>query len=407
MPVDELAGLPIGSRIQVVRERKGKTRPVVAGLVGRSEEWLKSVERGRRNPPDVHMLVKLAGVLGVDLAVLVGEQQGPFALQGRTGHAAVAGVREAIEAPLMSLPTSAPVSATDLARRTADAWSLWHSSPTPRDAVGAVLPQIITDGRRAARALDGVDRRRAHAALSSAYALSGQLLAWVADSALLWLAADRCMSSAEQADEPQALASAAWVVGNVWRSTGREDDALQLADDAGKLLAHALDGDDDEPRALWGAVRAHGAITAAKMGREGDALRRLDDAADMAARLPSGYAHPATLFGAANAALTGISVQVELHKGGSAVLTAEAADPDAVPSLDRRARVWLEVARGYRQRKENIASLHVLQRAARINRESMTCHPLARTLAGELVTTGGNLIEREARALAADLGVAV
>ncbi|EWC61903.1 putative transcriptional regulator [Actinokineospora spheciospongiae] len=380
---------------------------MVAGLVGRSEEWLKSVERGRRNAPDVHMLMRLAGVLGVDLAVLVGEQQPPFALQGRTGHAAVSGVREAIEAPLLSLAAARPVSATDLARRVADAWALWHSSPTPRDAVGAVLPRIITDGRHAARSLDGADRRQAHAALSSAYALSGQMLAWVADSALLWLAADRCMSAAEQADEPRALASAAWVVGNVWRSTGREDDALQLADDAAGLLASALDGDDDEPRALWGAVRAHGAITAAKMGREGDALRRLDDAADMSTRLPSGYAHPATLFGAANAALTGVSVQVELHKGGAAVTTAEAADPDKVPSLDRRARVWLDVARGYRQRKENTASLHVLQRATRISRESMTCHPLARTLAGELVTSGGSLIEREARALATDLGVAV
>ena len=48
MHADELAGLPIGARIQAVRERQGKTRPVVAGLVGRSAQWLKDVERGRR-----------------------------------------------------------------------------------------------------------------------------------------------------------------------------------------------------------------------------------------------------------------------------------------------------------------------------------------------------------------------
>lgn len=50
----------------------------------------------------------------------------------------------------------------------------------------------------------------------------------MSDWALLWLSADRCMASAEQADDPAALAGAAWVVGNVWRATGREDDAYRL-----------------------------------------------------------------------------------------------------------------------------------------------------------------------------------
>lgn len=409
MAVDELAGMPIGQRIQTLRERRGKSRSVVAGLVGRSEEWLKSVERGRIQPPRLPMLVALADVLGLgDLAELTGSPGGGLALSvsGRPGHDSVPAVREAIESHLLVLGDGEVVGTEQLIVRVADAWALWHLSPTPRASVGAILPRIITDARRAARALEGIDRRRAHAALSSAYALSEQLLAWVADGSLLWLAADRCMSSAEQADTPQALAVAAWVVGNVWRSTGRNDDALTLATDAAELLEPHLDTDQDS-RALWGAVRLHAAITAGKMGREGDALRYLDDGVGMAATMPKNYAHPSTLFGGPNAALSGVSVHVGLRKGGRAIDVADAVDPEGIPSKDRQARVWLEIACAYQQRKDNTAALHVLQRASSTSTESMTCHPLARTLAGELVTSGGRIIQREARALATTLGVSV
>lgn len=407
--VDDLAGQPIGVRLQTIRERQGKTRAVVAGLVGRSEEWLKKIEKGTLQPPRLDMLVQLAVALGLsDLSQITGDQQSwSMPLSSRAGHDAVPAVREAIETHPMAVFSSSVPDAAQLAARATDAWRLWHESAEPRTAVGAVLPRIITEGRRAVRMLDGVDRRQAHAALASAYALAEQLLAWVADSPLLWLAADRCMASAEQADDPASLALAAWVVGNVWRATGREEDAYLLTADAAELLAPQLDGQDDTPRALWGAVRLHSALTAARMGREGDALRALDDGAAMAGRMPAGYAHPSTLFGIPNAALTGVSVHVDLRQGGRAISAADAVDPDSIPSVDRRARLWLELARGYRQRKDNTSALHVLQRATATSAESMRCHPLARQLAGELVTSGGRIVERDARMLASTLGLNV
>jgi transcriptional regulator with XRE-family HTH domain len=403
--VDDHAGLSIGARIQVIRERRGKTRAVVAGLVGRSEEWLKSVERGRRAAPRLEMLVRLAEALGVmDVAELVGAQAASVPLARRAGHEAVPAMREAIEQPVLSV--SGPVtSAADLGQRAAEAWATWHASATPRKSVGAVLPQLIRDGRRSTRVLDGQDRRTAHAALSVAYALAEQLLAWVADPALLWTAADRCMSSAEQADDPEILAGAAWVVGNVWRSTGREDDAYQLATDAAALLEPRLTDGPDSIRALWGATRLHAAITAARMGSEGNALHQLDQAEAMVARLPSGYTHPWTLFGQANTDLTGVNVRVDLHQAASAIDHAGTLDLDAVPSRDRRARVWLETARAYAQRRDHTAALATLRRATEVSTESMRCHPIARSLAGELVTTGGRMIERDARSVASTLGV--
>ncbi|HEX3785398.1 MAG TPA: helix-turn-helix transcriptional regulator [Pseudonocardiaceae bacterium] len=406
--VDELAGLPIGRRIQIIRERRGKTRAVVAGLVGRSDEWLKAVERGRMHPPRLDMLVRLGEALGVtDLAELTGEQALNLGIGRRAGHEAVPAMREAIEEMPLAVSGAPAPSPADLERRVADAWHLWHTSSTPRASVGAVLPGLIREGRRAVRVLDGLPRRQAHAALSAAYALAEQVLAWVSDSALLWLVADRCMASAEQADEPDTLAGAAWVVGNVWRSTGREEDAYTLANDAADLLSPRLADGTDDSRALWGAVRLHASITAARLGREGDALRQLDQADEMTHRLPTGYTHPWTLFGRANTDLTGVNVRVDLRQTGSALDHAGNLDLDEIPSVDRRARLWLETARAYSQRNDHTGALHTLQRATEVCAESMRSHPMARGLAGELVTSGGRMVEREARALAGTLGVTV
>ncbi len=406
--VDELAGQPIGRRIQTIRERSGKSRAVVAGLVGRSEEWLKAVERGRLQPPRLHMLVLIAEALGEsDLARITGNQGLGLSTGHRVGHEAVPAMREAIEEMPLTVTDGSPPDAADLQTRAVEAWRLWHASVAPRAEVGAVLPGLIRDGRRAVRVLDGAERRRAHAALSAAYALAEQLLAWVADSSLLWMAADRCMSSAEQADDPNALAGAAWVVGNVWRATGREEDAYTLANDAAALLEPSLADGSDQTRALWGAARLHASITAARMGREGDALRQLDQADAMTNRLPDGYTHPWTLFGRANTDLTGVNVRVDLRKAGSALDYAGHLDLDVIPSIDRRARLWLETARAYSLRKDHTGTLHTLQRATKVSAESMRCRPMARSLAGELVASGGRMIEREARTLANTLGVTV
>jgi transcriptional regulator with XRE-family HTH domain len=57
------------------RERAGKSRAVLGGLVGRSAEWVKALETGRLLTPRLPMLIRLAEVLGIDdLSALTGDQ---------------------------------------------------------------------------------------------------------------------------------------------------------------------------------------------------------------------------------------------------------------------------------------------------------------------------------------------
>src|SRR3954471_20177627 len=133
--LDDLAGKRTGERIQILRERRGLSRPVLAGLVGMSASWLKGIERGTRLPPRLPLLVKLAEALAVgDVAVLAGTDMDlggatsvPVASFARIPHDAVPAIRDAVRDPMLSAPDS-PIDVESLAARTADAWRLWHTS---------------------------------------------------------------------------------------------------------------------------------------------------------------------------------------------------------------------------------------------------------------------------------------
>ena len=281
--LDDLAGKRTGERIQILRERRGLSRPVLAGLVGMSASWLKGIERGTRLPPRLPLLVKLAEALAVgDVAVLAGTDMDlggaasvPVASFARIPHDAVPAIREAVRDPLLIVPAS-PVDVAALATRTADAWLLWHQSAQHRTDVGRILPRLVTDARIAARVAG--DRRAASAVLADVYALVQHEVVWASEAELNWTAADRAMSAAQDADTPAALAGAAWTLGMVQRSAGDTDGALTLAAEAAGLLEPRLENAGDELRGMYGALQLHAATTAARAGREGDAWRHWDAA---------------------------------------------------------------------------------------------------------------------------------
>ncbi|MBF6064623.1 helix-turn-helix transcriptional regulator [Nocardia terpenica] len=410
--LDDMAGMRTGERIQAFRERKGLSRPVLAGLVGMSPSWLKGIERGSRLPPRLPMLVKLAEALGTsDVAVLAGTDLDlggstsiPVDSFGRIPHDALPAIREAVRAPLLRTPTGT-VDIAALASRTAQAWRVWHHSSQHRTDVGRILPRLITDARIAVRTTEGGDRRRANAVLTDIYALAQHEVVWASEAELVWIVADRAMAAAQDADTPMALASAAWTLGMVQRTTGDTDAAIGLVNDAADLLTPALAEGGDEVRAMYGALRLHAATTAARAGREGDAWRYWDAADGVAARLDARYHHPWTMFGASNVELHAVSISIDLSKSADARSRAEGIDPESIPSRERRGRLGVEIARSYHQRRDYPAMLHWLEYAYRTANDSVRYSPTARQMVADALTHGGALISHRARSLAGSIGL--
>lgn len=112
-------------------------------------------------------------------------------------------------------------------------WRQWHNSGSNRTEVGAQLPELIRDAEAAVRVLDGPERRAALVALSDIYRLTGQATAYIAPAEMAWVVADRAMAAAQDADDPAAIAAAAWNMGNILRETSYPDDALRVVIEAG------------------------------------------------------------------------------------------------------------------------------------------------------------------------------
>jgi len=410
--LDDLAGKRTGERIQILRERKGLTRPVLAGLVGMSASWLKGIEQGRRLPPRLPVLVRLVEALAVgDVAVLAGTDMDlggatsvAVASFARIPHDAIPAIREAVRDPMLSAPAG-PTDMSGLADRAADAWRIWHTSAEHRTDVGRVLPRLVTDARIAARTRTGEERRAANALLADVYALVQHETVWASEAELTWTVADRAMLAAQEADTPEALAGAAWTLGMVQRSAGDTDGALTLATDAAALLEPCLEDGSPEIRALAGAMRLHAAATCARAGREGDAWRHWDSARHIAESLPDHYHHPWTMFGPSNVALHAVSLNADLSKSAEARSQAEQIDPDTIPSRERRGRLAIEVARSYHQRRDYTATLHWLEQAHHTSADSVRYSPTARQMAADTVDHGGPLISRRARSLGGSIGL--
>jgi transcriptional regulator with XRE-family HTH domain len=402
--------LSTGERIRLLRESRGMTRPALAQLCGRGADWLKKIESGERELRSHSLLLRLGAALQVaDLSALTGNTDGPAqpVPLGRLAHPGM----PAIWAAVMNR-TLAPVARPDtppdpalLQGRVDQTWRLWHTSPRNRTEAGALLPDLIRDGETAVRALEGDQRRSALVALSDIYRLTGQATAYVAPAELAWVVADRALAAAQDADAPASIAAAAWNMGNILRETSYADEALRVVTEASDLIRPHLDGAPDDWRGIYGALQLHAAVTAAREAREGDAWRYWDKGDQVAKSLPAAYVHDSTVFGRANVDFHAVSVAVDLRKSQKGIGLADDIDPDVMPSRERRARLWVEVARGHLQRGDRTAALHVMSMAHDIGAETVAFTPSARTVAADLWRTAPRSMRGEAGRLAQKIGV--
>jgi transcriptional regulator with XRE-family HTH domain len=407
--VDIPEDLSTGERIRVLRESRGMSRPVLANLCGRGPDWLKKIESGERELRSHTLLLRLAAALQLsDLSVITGratDVSQPVPL-GRLNHPGMPAIWAAVMNRSLTPGPAGPVDVSVLQGRVDQTWRLWHTSDRNRTEVGALLPELIRDAESAVRSLDGDQRRAALVALSDTYRLTGQATAYVAPAELAWVVADRAMAAAQDADQPAAIAAAAWNMGNILRETAYADEALRVVAEAAALIRPHLDGAPEDWRGIYGALQLHAAVTHAREGNEGDAWRYWDKGHQIAKSLPASYVHPSTVFGRANVDFHQVSVATDLRKAQKALGLADDIDPDVMPSRERRARLWVEVARGHLQRGDRTAALHVMKLAHQIGAETVAYTPSARAVAADLWRKAPRALRGEAGRLAEAVGVA-
>src|SRR5262245_822203 len=87
----------IGERIAFYRRRRGLTQAVLAGLVGRSEDWLSKIERGERPVRRLDVIADLAKALRVTVGDLLGQ---PVLVEDQRSEGDdIPAIRDALMAP--------------------------------------------------------------------------------------------------------------------------------------------------------------------------------------------------------------------------------------------------------------------------------------------------------------------
>ena len=400
--------MAFGQRMQIYRQRRGISRPVLAGFLDKSPSWVKQVENGTIQVPKLPTILRIAELLRVrDLADLTGDQTLHVDLFIGPGHPRLAAVKEAVDAFPFTSDREAP-STQHLRYRLDRAWTARHEAPNHREVVGELLPGLIRDAQLAVRQADtGAERRAAQAALSEVYSLSQFFVAYQPDSALLWRVAERGMVAAQDSEDPHAIGVAAWLTAQAHRDSGRShfDSADAVTLEALRYLERHLPDADNKVLAIAGALQFEAGYTAARRGEDGTAWGWWDKAQKTAKKLPADYFHPITSFSRAIMGAHAVTVAVELHQGGESVRQAARADKAVIKSRPRRARHRIEEARAYQLDAQPDTALATLDKAFEAAPETIKYNGYARRIVLEETEARQPERRRRASELAVKLGL--
>jgi len=406
--------LTFGQRVQRARERTGKSRAIVAGLMDQSTEWVKAIEKGSIGMPRFPKLLRLAHVLGVeDIAELTGDDRIATATYSKAVHGDLPAVKRALTTYQLRTVDREPEPADVLTARVRAAWKMWHAGDEPhpvrrdveghRSRIANLLPALLVDTQHSARALDGADRRRALVALAETYHLAQLFLSFQPAPDLVVLTGDRAMTAAQDADSPRAIAGAAWYMNHVHRDAGEAAEArVELAEQAAALLDHR---EDPEHIARRGVLYLAVALSYAKTGQAGAAWRYWDKADEAARQLGDDYAHPWLIFGRGIVDGYAVTMNNDLVQPLKALEVAESLDLRRIPSATRRSYHLIETARAHNMLGESVAAVSLLGKAKQESLETIRFNLHTRSVLPELVKSGARMVREDARELARDLGV--
>jgi transcriptional regulator with XRE-family HTH domain len=394
--------------MQILRERRGMSRVVLGGLLGKSAYWVKAVENGQLKPPSLDVVFRIAEALRVrSLADLTGRPDAQVDLFTGPGHPRLAAVRAAIDTYPLTTTREAP-SAEHLRARLARAWSARHSAPHHREVIGGLLPDLIRDAQLAVQqAEQPAEWRAAQAVLAEVYSLSQFFLSYQPDASLLWRVAERSMVAAQQSADPHTIGVSAWLMGQAHRDSGPGHYDAADSVNLGTLayLEPLLPDAPDDVLAIAGALTFEAGYTAARRGETGTAWRYWDTAREMAERLPESYYHPVTSFSRAIMGAHAVTVAVELHAGPESVRQAARADAATIPSRPRRARHRIEEARGYQLDGQPDVAIATLAQAHEAAPETIAYNGYARRIILEETESKSAARRRRAADLAARIGM--
>lgn len=381
--------MTVGERVAWYRRRRGMSQKALAGLVGRTEDWLNKIENNRIQLDRISVIQSLAKQLDVSIGDLLAEPTLTDTTRA-AGKPTIPALRDALTSysRLMSFAHSEPETIQPIAQLHGRLQAVWDAYQSSRFAyVSASLPALITDLNAAARhPLDASVAERADLLLASAYHAAATVLTKVGEIDLAWVAAQRGFDIAERIGEPVTWLSLARSVTHVTMSTGRHKDAATLVHQVASHVGHLPADASLEYQSVYGTLFLTGAMAAARAEDRTLTNEYLRESEVAATQLGHDANYAWTAFGPTNVKIHRVSTAMELDDVETALEVGRPIDTSSLPT-ERQVRHSLELARAHNARSRRDEALEILLAAEARAPEQVRHHALSRDLVVNWVRT--------------------
>lgn len=342
--------LTIGERVAWYRRRRGMSQEALAGLIGRTPDWLQKAENNRIELDRLSVIRRLADALDVPTGDVVGE---PTLLDwtADSGTSTVPALRSVLMdyrqlSPLLRVttPDVEPPELDQLQRELHGVFDAYQASRFGFAAGRA--PLLLADALVAAEQYDGDAGARAHELLALSYQVAASVLTKLGEADLAWIAADRGLAAAQQTENHAVIGSLFRAVAFGLLATGKFAPAMELTEAGGTYLLPHLAADDPSLLSVYGTLFLAGSMAASRAEDRGTTRNYLQEADTAARRLGADANHLWTAFGPTNVDIHRMNTAMELGDVQVALDVGPGLDTSALPT-ERQVRHSLELARAY------------------------------------------------------------
>lgn len=377
--------MTIGQRVAFYRRRRGLSQEVLAGLVGKTQEWLRKVETNRADLDRLSGIRAIAKALDVSLGDLIGAPS-LFEWSDDSGRETIPALRAALHDYRHLAPTLAStgdVEAPALREIENDVAKIWTAYQHSRyGTLARRLPYLIHDCLTATEAYDGDDGQRAQAMTAYAHQLAALFLTKLGEGDLAWTAASRGLAAANASHDHVVIGSLSHSAAHSLVSIGEYAQARDLAATAAQFLEPRLARPTPQLLSVYGSLHLVCALAAARDDDRTSAHTHITEADAAATRLGADGNHVWTAFGPINVSIHKTTVAMEIGDVQRAIAIGAPLNTRPLP-IERQVRHAIETARAIARWNRIDAAL---LDAEVIGPDQVRYHRLSRDLIRDILT---------------------
>ncbi|MGW1869775.1 helix-turn-helix domain-containing protein [Streptomyces mauvecolor] len=398
-----------GARVADLRKQRGMTQSELAAAIGRTASWLSQVERGIQPVNRLDVLRLLADGLGVPLQVLQPDapppatEPEPTTAAGETNDLDQARLvlsgHPALDVVLNPREDFHPSTLDDLRSAAERIWELTHTDQFAE--LSASLGPLVPRLERATRTAPEEFRAELHWLLARTYQALAAAFVRQNEADAAWIAADRAIREAELSGEPLGVFAGIYRLAHAFVRLKHLDQAEHAAASAVSALQRHVEHNEPTPQHLsvLGSLHLMLALVNARAGERASARKQIESARAVAHQLGEDRNDFNLEFGPTNVEIQAVSTAVDLGDAGEALDIAKGLDATAL-SVERQARLLMDLGRAHAQRRHFGDSLDCLLKAEELAPEMIHTHIAARDVIRELMLVAGRAASDDLRALA-------